>query len=52
VNVTTNASATIAPMAADRKPRPAAGDTGAWEDPDVTGVTPGGSASEVGEVGI
>jgi hypothetical protein len=39
-------------MIAIRKPRPPAGDAEAWEDPDVTEVTAGGSTSVVGEVGI
>jgi predicted secreted protein len=39
-------------MIAIRKPRPPAGDTEAWEDPSVTEVTPGGSVSVVGGVGI
>jgi hypothetical protein len=52
VNVTTNAKATAAPIAAVRPPRPAADDIGAWEGPGATEVAPGGSWSVVGWVGI
>ena len=52
LNVATNAIPTTAPMSAVRRPRPAAGDVGAWEGPGVREVTLGGTWSVVGSVGI
>ena len=52
LNVTTNASPTIAPMSTARPPWPAALDVGAWEGPGVREVTFGGSWSVVGSVGV
>jgi len=52
LNVATNARPTTAPVIPARRPRPAAGDVGAWEGPGVREVTSGGSWSVVGSVEI
>ena len=52
LNVATSAIPTTAPMIHVRRPRPAAGDVGAWEGPGATEVTSGGSWSVVGSVGV
>src|SRR3954451_627374 len=51
-NATANASPMTAPRSLRPRPRPAAGETDAWEVPVVREVTPGGSDSVVGAAWI